>query len=205
MNNSLITAIEQRVSINFFDADKNISTEQIAELVRLATRAPTAFNLQNWRFIAVRTVEAKTRLRKVAGNQKKISDAAVTFIVCGQMPDHFMVKERLKPSVEAGFMSETLVKEWEDGARLLYDAQPQMQRDEAIRTATFGAATLMFAAEAYGLSSCPMVGFDPDGVAQQFHLGIDEIPVVLLAVGYPASRNWPQKSRRPVSHVLDIV
>ena len=33
----------------------SIGLALIQELVRLATLAPTAFNLQNWRFIAVRT------------------------------------------------------------------------------------------------------------------------------------------------------
>lgn len=63
MKNPIIAAIESRVSTNMFDADKALTDEQIEELVRLATRAPTAYNLQNWRFIAVRTVEAKARLR----------------------------------------------------------------------------------------------------------------------------------------------
>jgi nitroreductase len=204
-NNPLIDAIERRISTNLFDSSQAISDDQINELVRLATRAPTAFNLQNWRFIAVRTPEAKARLRKVAYDQAKVTDAAVTFIICGQLPAHEVMADRLRPSVEAGFMPPHIMQSWERGAESLYFEQPQMQRDEAIRTATFGAATLIFAAEAHGLASGAMVGFDPVGVAREFELTSDEVPVVLLTVGYPAAGNWPQKPRRPVSQVLDLV
>jgi hypothetical protein len=36
-----------------------IADAEIARLVQLATRAPTAYNLQNWRFIAVRTPQPR--------------------------------------------------------------------------------------------------------------------------------------------------
>jgi nitroreductase len=38
-------------------------------------------------FIAVRTPEAKARLRPIAWDQPAITEAAVTFIVCGQLAD----------------------------------------------------------------------------------------------------------------------
>src|SRR3712207_5793912 len=104
MNNEIIEAIEERRTINLFDPSRGIGDEQINELIRLATKAPTSFNLQNWRFIAVRTPEAKARLRKLAWDQAKVTEAAVTFIVCGQLADHRVIADRLGPSVEAGFM-----------------------------------------------------------------------------------------------------
>ena len=77
MTNAVLDAIENRRTTNIYDSSRNISDEQISELVRLATRAPTAFHLQNWRFIAVRTPEAKARLRKLAFDQPKVTEAAV--------------------------------------------------------------------------------------------------------------------------------
>jgi len=44
--------------------------------VRIGTTAPTSFHLQNWRFIAVRTPEAKVRLRPIAWDQPAITEAA---------------------------------------------------------------------------------------------------------------------------------
>lgn len=205
MKNPIIAAIESRVSTNLFDADKALADEQIEELARLATRAPTAYNLQNWRFVAVRTPEAKARLQAAAYGQAKVTDAAVTYIVCGRFPSHTVMEGRLRPSVEAGFMPEEMVAAWTEAVESSYGDNPQKQRDEAVRTATLGAAFLMFAAQAYGLATGPMVGFDPEAVARQFGLAADEIPVVLIAVGHAREGNWPQKPRLPVCRVLETV
>lgn len=204
MTHPIIQAIEERRTTNLFDAALDLDDAQIAELVRLATTAPTAFNLQNWRFIAVRTADAKARLRKVAWDQAKVTEAAVTFIVCGQLADHRRMAERLAPVVDAGIMPAEMVPGWEGAAKNLYFEQPQRQRDEAMRTATFGAGTLIHAAQAMGLGSAPMIGFDAEAVAREFALAPDEIPVLLLAVGYAAPQNWPRKPRRPLSQVLEL-
>ncbi|GHH39359.1 nitroreductase family protein [Lentzea cavernae] len=205
MSHPIISAIEDRQTINLFDPSHDISEEQISDLVRLATKAPTSFNLQNWRFIAVRSPEAKARLRAVGWDQPKITDAAVTFIVCGQLADHEHTPERLAPAVEAGIMPGEVANGWQGAAKNLYFEQPQRSRDEAVRSATFGANTLMFAAHALGMGAGPMSGFDPDGVAREFDLAENEIPVMLLAIGFAAEGNWSQKPRRPLSQVLQIV
>lgn len=111
----------------------------------------------------------------------------------------FRLEGRLAPS--AGFMSPELVAGWVGAAKGLYDDKPQMQRDEAIRSATFGAGSLLYAAEVHGFGSCPMIGFDAVAVASEFSLLPDEIPVLLVAIGRAATNNWPQKSRRPLTEV----
>lgn len=123
---------------------------------------------------------------------------------CGQLADYSALEGRLAPSVDAGFMSPELVAGWVRGAKGLYDDKPQMQRDEAIRSATFGAGSLLYAAEVHGLGSSPMIGFDPVAVASEFSLLPDEIPVLLVAIGRAATNNWPQKSRRPLTEVLSF-
>ena len=201
--NTAIALIERRVSTNRFDAGHALTDAEIEELTRLATRAPTAYNLQNWRFVAVRTPDAKARLRDLAYAQAKVSDAAVTFIVCGLLPDHAAIPERLRPFVQAGYMPADTALGWQEGARAQY-ANPRTARDEAVRSASLGAATLIHAAEALGLASGPMVGFDAEGVVREFGLGPDEVPVMLVAVGRAAPGNWPQKPRRPLAEILEI-
>jgi nitroreductase len=203
MHHPAITLIERRVSANAFDPTHELTDEQIEELVRLATRAPTAYNLQNWRFIAVRAPEAKLRLQRVAHGQQKVLRAAVTFIVCGVLPFHADIPQRLSSFVEAGLMTAATASGWQEGARAQY-ADPRVARDEAVRSASLGAATLMLAAEAMGYACGPMGGFDPDGVAREFGLGHDEVPVMLVAVGRTAPGNWPQKPRRPLAEVLQL-
>ncbi|MBW8836132.1 MAG: nitroreductase family protein [Burkholderia sp.] len=204
VNNAVIENILSRSSAKYYDTAAVLTDEQIRELVAIGTSAPTSFHLQNWRFIAVRSAEAKARLLPIAWNQPAITDAAVTFIVVGQMADASVVPHRLAPVVEAGIMPAHLIPEWENPARGLYDDNVQLQRDEAIRTATFGAAAIIYAARSLGWGSTPMIGFDFDAVAREFGLADNEIPVMLLSVGPERPGNWPQKPRLPVHDVLEF-
>ncbi|MBB3595133.1 hypothetical protein FHX08_005543 [Rhizobium sp. BK529] len=67
-----------RCAAKHYDTSATLSDDQIRDLVRIGTSAPTSFHLQNWRFIAVRTPEEKARLRPIAWNQPAITEAAVT-------------------------------------------------------------------------------------------------------------------------------
>ncbi|SDR63647.1 Nitroreductase [Rhizobiales bacterium GAS113] len=205
MTNAVIECILSRTAAKYYDTSATLSDDQIRELVRIGTTAPTSFHLQNWRFIAVRSPEAKARLSPIAWNQPPITEAAVTFIVVGQLADSSVVPERLAPVVEAGIMPAKLIPDWEIPARGLYQDCPQRQRDEAVRTGTFGAAAMIYAARSMGLGSTPMIGFDAEAVHREFGLAEDEVPVMLLSVGPERPGNWPQKPRRPVADVLDLV
>jgi len=202
---AVIECIMSRSAAKYYDPSAILSDEQIHELVQIGTSAPTSFHMQNWRFIAVRTPEAKARLSPIAWNQPPITEASVTFIICGQLADSSVIPDRLQPLVDAGVMPAATVPEWEKPARDLYKEFPQRQRDEAVRTGTFGAAAMIYAARALGLGSTPMIGFDADAVHEQFGLGANEVPVMLLSVGLERAGNWAQKPRRPLNEVLDFV
>lgn len=204
MANAVIDSLVSRRTISLYDPAFTLSDDQIRELVRVATTAPTSFNFQNWRFIAVRTPDAKARLRAVGWDQPKITEAAVTFVICGQLADHRVLPERLAPAVEAGIMPEKFAQGFEDAARGLYQDHPQLQRDEAIRSGAIGATALIYAAHALGFGSSPMIGFDAEAVRREFELADDEVPVMLLSVGAARPENWPQKPRRPLAEVLDF-
>src|SRR5690349_22936412 len=113
MTNAVIECIVSRSAAKYYDPAATLSDDQICELVRIGTTAPTSFHLQNWRFIAVRTSEAKARLRPIAWDQPATTDAAVTFIVCGQLADSSVIPQRLAPVVAAGIMPATMVAAWD--------------------------------------------------------------------------------------------
>lgn len=199
---SLENLLKMRISTNRYDPARTLSDAQIDELVALATTAPSAFNLQNWKFVAVRSEAAKARLLPLAYGQQKVADAAVTFIVCGTLEPHRTLPAALSPSLEQGIIDQAVFDGWTGAATNMYANNPAFQRDEAIRSASLAAMTLMIAAQDRGLASGPMIGFDPAGVASVFGLAPTEVPVMLLTVGYAASGNWPQKPRKPTAEVL---
>lgn len=194
--------IKQRISTNKFDTSRTLSEVEIKDLVAYATEAPSAYNIQNWRFIAVTNPEDKQRLKSVAYNQQKVVDAAVTFIVLGDPLGYEKLPRILKPMVDGGLMDQSVADGWVRSAASGYSGDERFARDEAIRSASFAAMTLMIAAEAKGLATGPMSGFDPAGVKREFNIPDRYVPVMLLTVGYPASGNWPRKPRLGVDEVL---
>ncbi|RJF95943.1 nitroreductase family protein [Noviherbaspirillum saxi] len=205
MDKTIQTLIESRVSTNYYDTDKDVSEDKIRSLVRLASLAPSAYNFQNWKFIAVRTRDAKQRLAALSYGQQKVLDAPLTFIICGTLKAHEALPRILQPSVEHGVIDTTVFDSWVRKAKRTHTDDPQLQRDEAVRSASLAAMTLMLAAEGMGLSTGPMGGFDPIGLASEFQLAANEVPVMLVTVGYAAPGNWPRKPRRPNEEILEFV
>ncbi|AIO43125.1 nitroreductase family protein [Burkholderia cenocepacia] len=196
------TLLKSRISTNKYDSARSLTDQQIDELIQLATTAPSAFNLQNWKFVAVRSAVGKAKLLPLAYGQQKVVDAAVTFIVCGTLEPQLTLPAALKPSVERGILDQGIYEGWVGAANSMYGDNPAFQRDEAVRSASLAAMTLMIAAEDRGLASGPMIGFDPAAVAAAFGLKSTDVPVMLVTVGYAAPGNWPQKPRKSTSDVL---
>ncbi|MGH8435746.1 MAG: nitroreductase family protein [Pseudomonas sp.] len=94
---------------------------------------------------------------------------------------------------------------WVAMAKRTHSGNPELQRDEAIRSASLAAMTPMLAAQGMGLSTGSMSGFDHLGVVREFQLAATEVPVILVTVGHPAPGNWPQKPRRPLHEVIEFV
>jgi nitroreductase len=194
--------LRERISANKFDPARTLSEEEIKELVFYATQAPSSYNIQHWRFVAVTKPEDKARLRAVAYNQPKVADAAVVFIVLGDVRGYEKLGEILSRSVAAGLLDQKTAETWVGLATGAYSSSGQFARDEAIRSASLAAMTLMIAASAKGLVSGPMIGFDPEGVKREFGIADRYIPAMLLSVGYPAPGNFPRKPRLGVDEVL---
>lgn len=196
-----LEAIRGRVSANKFDPAQELPRQEISELVDLAAQAPSSFNQQNWRFVAVTKKEDKERLKALAYGQQKVADAAVTFIVLGDLRGHERMAQALEPSVKAGLIGAQDVAGWSGMAAKMY-ADERMARDEAVRSGSLAAMTLMLAAQDKGLASGPMIGFDAEGVRKAFGIPERYLPVMLLPVGRAAPGNWPRKPRLKAGQVL---
>ena len=197
-------ALKQRTSVNHIDKTRTLSDAQIKELVGYATDAPSSFNIQHWRFIAVRDKANQEKLKGLAYNQAKVADAAVTFIILGDTRGHEKLPQAFAPLVAGGGMDQKSLDGLIGMANGFYQGNEQSSRDEAIRSGALAAMNLMTAAQAMGLVSAPMIGFDPIGVKKEFNIPEHYLPVMLIAVGYAAPGNWPKKPRFSVDQVLSF-
>ena len=202
--NTITHAIETRQSISRYEAGFKLAQADIEELIRLASLAPSAYNFQNWKFIAVQSNEAKEKLLPIAYGQRQIVDAAVTFIIIGTLKAHERLGQALQPSVEKNIISQDIANAWVDAATGSHENDVQLQRDEAMRSASLAAMTLMFAAQGMGFASGAMGGFDSDQLHAAFELDENDIPAMLITVGKADKKSWAQKLRKPVKEVLTV-
>ncbi|MFH1487644.1 MAG: nitroreductase family protein [Pseudomonadota bacterium] len=180
--------VNQRRAVNFFDPKKGVSDELLKELIQLASRAPSSFNLQPWSLIILRDEEEKMRLRKLAWDQPKVSEAPVVFIVLadrdGWKEGHPFVERNFSEMVKAGSMKEDQHEWFLNACQGLYGASEEKQQAFACKNAAFFAMTLMLTAKHLGLDSHPMDGFDHDGVRRAFNIPDNYWIPLLLAVGH---------------------
>ena len=205
MTTSIQHLINTRTSINHFQPNHPLKERDISLLVELATKAPTAYNMQNWHFIAVQSEEAKIQLKSAAFGQQKIVDASIAFIICGKLEAHQQLSSALEPSVKANIIEQRVADAWVTQAMAAHENNDLLQRDEAIRSASLAAMSLLLAAQDMGLGSCPIGGFDAAEVSRQFALSENEIPVLIVVVGYPKELNLRQKMRKPLSEILTVI
>jgi nitroreductase len=78
----LMEAIRGRRSTRSF-LDRPVEEEKLREVLKAGLLAPSARNMQDWRFIVVRDEATRQRLAEAARNQEFIGQAPVVIAACG--------------------------------------------------------------------------------------------------------------------------
>ena len=157
-----LKVLNERTSVEHFDAATPISVHEIKELISEACQAPSSFNIQHWRFIAVTDERIRERLKgtTIAPNQERVATAPLIFLILGDLNGHKRLEGILDETVHAGLLPREVADVWLTMANGTYGSDPRLARDEAIRSASLAAMTLMLAAGNRGYVSCP-IGFNP--------------------------------------------
>jgi len=169
-------------------------------ILQLATQAPSADNLQVWRYLVLQDAESKARLRRVAMDQPKLTEAPVVIVALG-------AKHGWEPSEDAVFDETFRRGAFPPEMRELYGRMARQAYgyfDRSVwvtRSAMIGVSFMMLAAEAYGFQTAPLEGCDPIALAKEFDLPDDIEFVCLLCIGRRAGPMKPYSGRFPVETV----
>ena len=183
-----IDVINNRRAVNFFDPDKEVPDETLKAMIETAAKAPSSFNLQPWSLIVLRDQGEKMKLRKLAWDQPKVTEAPVTLIALadrdGWKEGHRFVEKNFQEMIKAGIMTEDQ-RQWFADARVsLYGSIEGQQQAFACKNTGFFAMAMMLAAKNMGLDTHPMDGFDHEEVRKEFNIPDNYWIPLLLAVGY---------------------
>lgn len=190
-------AIQDRRSVKSYDPNHRMTEDETKQLLSLAMLAPTAFNIQHWRFVVVTDPVLRHQIRAVSWNQAQVTDASLLIVLTADLkawekdPARYWVNAPQQ-------VRDYLVKAIHD----YYTDHAQAERDEGMRSGGMAAMALMLAAKEMGYDSCPMDGFDFDAVAKLINLPADHTPVMFVVVGKALEPAKPRGGQLPMDEVV---
>lgn len=192
------SAAERRRSIRKYESTP-IPREEMRDLLRLAARAPSAFNVQPWRFVVVTDGELKKKLSAAAYNQQQIINAPATIVIYSDMLD---AMERMPESMHPG-----MPQEQRDAGVASFRARFASQSDEeregwGLGQANIALGYLLLLAEAKGFATSPMLGFEPEKVKELLGLPSHVRMPALVSIGYPAEEGFAPH-RLPIDSLVE--
>lgn len=188
---------EARHSVRIYEPGLAISDAELQQIFDQVILSPSSFNVQHWQFVVVRDQARKTELRSMSFYQAQVEDAAAVVLVCGRLDAY-----EDAPRIYADAGSEAQEK-YVPMILSAYKEQPALQREEAVRSGSIAAMSLMYAAKAIGWDSGPMIGFDAEKVSEYLKLDAQTVPVMMVVIGKARDGQQPARGyRRPVSEVV---
>ncbi len=192
-----LEAIASRRAIKHYDPAHRMTDAEIRQLLEAAMQAPTAFNIQHWRFVTVIDPEVRKQIRAVAWDQAQVTDASLLIVLCADKDAWKKDAARYwknAPQPVQDFLVPAI--------GTYYEGKEQVQRDECMRSCGLAGMTIMLAAKAMGYDSCPMDGFDFDAVAKIIKLPEDHVISFMIAVGKGTQSAWPKPGQLPYEDVV---
>ena len=190
-------AVERRRSVKWYDPDHRMPEAVFRRMMELALLSPTAFNIQNWRFVRVTDPAQRKAIRAVAWDQAQVEDASELLVLCFDNSAWERDPQRywqLAPAEVQDILVPAIAQ--------YYGGKPQTARDEGMRSCGLVGQNLMLVAQELGYDSCPMDGFDFAAVAEIIALPEDHGIAFMLAIGKGVKQPWPRPGQLDLDEVL---
>lgn len=190
-------AVHARRAVKWYDPQHKMPEETFRQLMEHAILTPTAFNIQNWRFVRVTDPQQRKAIRAVAWDQAQVTDASELLVLCSDCKAWSREPERYWRNAPQE-VQEFLVPAIDE----YYRNKPQVERDEGMRSCGLIGQTIMLLAKELGYESCPMDGFDYEAVAKIIKLPEDHNIAFMIAIGRGIKEPWPKPGQLPLNEVL---
>lgn len=216
----------RRRATRHFAADP-VDPALVDRLLEITQWAPSGYNLQPVRFAVVTDREIRSALRRACLDQAAIDEAPVIVVFSGDhrafdrfertlamdaaagatTPEYMSLLRRIVP---LAFRRGPLGLAWLWKATLLPAVRlfrpvpnlPAVDRRVWLAKQTLLAAmNFLLAAEAAGLNTLPMEGFDTRRVRRALRLPGSWEPFLVVALGRARSGTFPMKSRLPLAEI----
>lgn len=204
MKNSL----NWRYATKQYDSTKKLTEEQVTDIIEAINYAPTAFGLQPFKIIRVKSEDLRAKLSEAAYRQPQVTDASdLLILVANREVKNEHINDYMDRIAEVRGMERAVLSGFSDHiqgavANLSEDQMTAWNAKQAYIGLGFGLAM----AAHLGIDSSPMEGFNPQAVNEVLGLN-EETAVVLLALGHRSEADTAQhykKVRKPLEQFVEV-
>ncbi|WP_108722224.1 nitroreductase family protein [Gorillibacterium timonense] len=203
LNNDFAAIVTGRRSIRKYDSTVKISREEMTEILRETTLAPSSVNMQPWRFVVIESPEGKAALAPLAKfNQLQVETSAAVIAIFGDLDNFSYAEEIYSTAVERGFMPAEVKERQLAALTQHFSVLPhEINRETVVIDASLAAMQLMLVAREHGYDTNPIGGYEKDKIAEAFGLEKERyVPVMLLSIGKAAEEGY-SSVRLPIETV----
>ncbi len=201
--NNFNEIVLERRSVKVYDSEVKISREELTEILKEATRAPSAINMQPWRFLVIDSAVGKEKLAPLASfNQTQALTSSAVIAVFYDTNNIEYIDEIFGKAVEHGYMPQDIMDMQLQQTKSYYaNISASDLRDMNLIDSGIVSMQLMLVARAHGYDTNPMAGYDKERIAEVFGLSKDRFqPVMLISIGKAAKEGYPSY-RLPVETI----
>lgn len=194
VGNQIIEDLNSRYTSKAYDKTKRVSPEDLATIEEVLRLSPSSINSQPWKFIVIKSDEAKQRLaktfKKYQFNQPHATKASEIILFANKV--HYGkedYKKRLDASVAAGRMNEKGYDKQLERAFIFAQkaADENGNNGQWTKAQSYIAlGNVLHALARLDIDSTPMEGVDAEEIQKEFakELGDDYECTFALAIGY---------------------
>ena len=195
----LSRAIEERRATPSFLPDP-VPEADLKKILEAGLSAPSAYNLQPWRFVVVREPVQRARLRAAAMKQLKVEEAPVVIVACADLAGWRSgdVEEIIRLAQQHGYGDEARYESMRRNIAKFFGSSAGnaggLAPDYAVwanRHTMIAFTTMMWMAEVLGYDTAPMEGFYEDQVKAALGIPDHARVVALLAIGRRKGEDKP--------------
>lgn len=184
MSENLSTLIRERRSVRKYEPNFKIDREEILEMLKEATMAPSTSNLQPWEFLVFLDAEERKDLRAIAYNQEQIETASAVIAVIADKEFYKNIEPVYESMSEAGYIDDASKEVLVDNANKAYPyASEEARKNMATFDSGLAAMQFMLVAKERGYATGPMGGFDKVKFVERFNVSDRYFPIALITIG----------------------
>ena len=207
---SLSQAIQERRATPSFLRDP-VPESDLKKILAAGLSAPSAYNLQPWRFVVVRNAEQRARLREAAMKQPKVEEAPAVIVACADLEGWRSgdLDEIIRLAQQHGCGDEARYESMRKNIAKFFGSVPGaaggLTPDFAVwanRQTMIAFTTMMWLAEALGYDTAPMEGFYEDQVRAVLDIPDRVRVVALLAIGRRKGEDKRFAGRLPMQRTV---